>query len=90
MENLLLQHINQISGSNPLPPMWVAHHSLKIELKARKQLFLLEVKFSCVTPNFVSLAETTHLNGRRMQLMGKTVVYDNKTVKTFFSQDEWK
>ena len=81
MENLLLQRINQVSGCTP-PPMQPVLHDGEIDLDVRGQLFLIEGKFYCVPPNFASPAETTRLNGWRMWLMGKTVVYNNKTFKT--------
>ena len=82
MENLLLQRIDQVSGCTPRPPMQPVLHDGEIDLDVRKQLFLIEGKFYCVPPNFAFSQETTRLNGWRMWLMGKTVVYNNKTFKT--------
>jgi hypothetical protein len=82
MENLLLQHINKVSVCTPPPPMRLLLHDGKIDLAVRKQLFLIEGKFYCVPPNFAFPAEITPLNGWRMWLMGKTVVYNNKTFQT--------
>ena len=82
-ENVLLQCIDQVSGSTGAPQIvCVPRDGSEIDLEAKQQLFLIGSKFYYVPPNFAFPAGITRLNGWRMWLMGKTVVYNNKTFKT--------
>jgi len=72
MENVLLQRIDQVSGSNGAPPIVrVPCDGAEIDLEARKQLFLIGGKFYCVPLNFAFPAGITCLNGWSLWLWGR-------------------